>query len=90
MDKASSTTNAMVINVTVRDKDKIVFEEEVVAVTSINEKGIFDVLPEHENFISIIKEFVIIHRKNEQKEHIKIERGVLKVKENKIEIYLGI
>ena len=78
------------VYVIVRDKETILFEDEARAITSFNEKGIFDVLPLHENFISIIKKSVIIHRKTGQKHEIKIDNGILKVFENKINIYLGL
>lgn len=76
--------------VTVRDREKIVFEEEVEAITSNNEVGIFDVLPEHTSFITIIKDFLIIHRKKAEKQHMKVDQGVLKVNSNKVFVYLGV
>lgn len=78
------------VYVIVRDKENILFEDEVRAITSFNEKGIFDVLPLHENFISIIKNSVIIHKKGGSKQEIKIGSGILKVFENKINVYLGL
>lgn len=78
------------VYLTVREKENILFEDEIMAITSFNEKGIFDILPLHENFISIIKNSVIIHKKGGKREVLKIESGILKVFENRINIYLGI
>ena len=64
-------------------------KQEVFGVTSRNQKGVFDVLPEHENFISIIKDFVIVHKKQQPKQEIKIGTGVLKVTNNIVDIFLG-
>lgn len=76
--------------VTLRNREKIVFQEEVYALSSVNEKGPFDVLPEHENFISLVYEVVTLHKKSGEKEDIKIEGGVMKVFKNKVEVYLGV
>lgn len=78
------------ISVIIRNRKGIVLEEEVKAVTSFNEKGVFDVLPEHANFISIIKDNLTIHKKGGEKKEIKINQGILKVYENEINIYLDI
>lgn len=85
MDKSSLS-----IFVTIRDRVRLVLEEEVEAITSNNSKGTFDILPQHANFITTIKDFVILHKKQNEKQHIKVERGILKVRENKVQIYLGI
>lgn len=78
------------ISVHVRDLVSTVFSGTAYAVSSINEKGPFDVLPMHANFISIVKEKIIIHQKNGQQQELKIDTGVLKNKDNIITIFLGI
>lgn len=74
----------------IRNRQGIVFNEEVKALSSINERGPFDVLPEHANFISIIKENLIIHKKEGSKQEMKIPSGILRVHENRIEVYLEV
>lgn len=76
------------IHVIIKDKTKIYFEGDIFALSSYNEKGLFDILPFHENFISLIKDKIILHDKGAEKE-IKIENGLLKTKDNKVNIYLG-
>lgn len=69
--------------------EKAHFEGEVKAVSSINQAGPFDILFEHENFISIVKDQFIIHTSN-SKQKINIDRGILKVEANKIQLFIGI
>jgi len=38
------------IHVTVRNRTRVLFDGDVKAVTSKNDTGIFDILPEHSNF----------------------------------------
>lgn len=77
------------IHVNIKDRGKVFFDGEVNAVTSFNDLGIFDVLPMHENFISLIKNKIILHDDRNQKE-MKIESGLLRANGNKVNIYLGV
>ena len=74
----------------VRDLEKVLFEGEVKAFSSFNEKGRFDVLPMHENFISVVRNKIIIHNLNSGKVEIEINSGIVKVYNNSLEILLGI
>lgn len=74
----------------VRDRNALLFQGEVAAVSSFNDKGPFDILPQHANFISIIKKHVVIHLPTKEKKRIELESGIMKVHNNNVEIYLGI
>ena len=76
--------------VIVRDRNTLIFQGHVEAVSSFNDMGPFDVLPRHANLISLIKQAIILHLTDKTKKRIEITSGVLKVRENKIEVYLGI
>ena len=78
------------LKVTIKNKDSEVLEEEVKAVSSFNERGPFDILPLHENFISVVKDKIILHKKDGSAKEMVIERGVLKISQNQVSIYLGI
>lgn len=74
----------------IRNREGVLIDEEVRAITSTNAKGVFDVLPEHASFISLIKEYVIIHKKDGSKHEIKIDNGVVKNYQDEIHIFIGI
>lgn len=82
--------NTQFLKVTIKNKDTSTTEEEIKAVSSFNESGPFDILPMHENFISIIKDKLILHKKDGAVKEIALERGVLKIFENEINVFLGI
>lgn len=82
--------NDRFLKVTIKHKDNTFSEEEVKAISSVNEKGPFDLLPMHENFISIIKDKVILHKTGGGSKQIDLERGVLKIFKNEVHIFLGI
>ena len=74
----------------IRARDGVVYQGKVKSVTSFNERGKFDILPEHANFISLIKDQIVIKDEHDDIKQIKIDVGLLRTRENKVEIYLGI
>lgn len=78
------------LSITIKDTQKTVFDGFADAITSFSNKGKFDVLPYHANFIALIKEEVIIHNAGKNPQIIPLETGVMKVTENTIKIVLGV
>lgn len=78
------------LDLVIRGKTGVVYSDKVEAVSSKNDKGIFDILPEHQNFISSIKENIVIHKKLNENQEMKIENGIMRVYKNKVNIYIGI
>ena len=86
----NNSDNKPVIFVVVRTKEGVMFKDKVKAVTSYNEKGPFDVLPEHENFISLINQHLVIHTMDGKENEIKVDTAVIKVYKNEVHIFLGL
>lgn len=80
----------MLLRVTVKSPGQKLFEGTAEAVSSNNERGRFDILPFHANFISLIKDFVIIHQRNKKPLQIPMEAGIVKAYENTIKILVGV
>jgi F0F1-type ATP synthase epsilon subunit len=80
---------ASILTVTVRNKDQVLYSGQAYAVSSINDKGPFDVLAEHESFISLIKDKVTIHTTPNEKQEIQIENGILRVYKDKVYVYVN-
>jgi len=78
------------LTVVIRNKEKILYSGQAAAVTSINDKGVFDVLPQHESFISLIKDKVMVRKNPQEKQEFPIENGILRVYKDKVYIYLNI
>lgn len=74
----------------IRDRDTVLFQGDALAVTTKNEVGLMDVLPEHTNFISIVQESIEVVKNDGKSLKLPIEKGVLKVLANEVRIYLGI
>jgi F0F1-type ATP synthase epsilon subunit len=78
------------IHITVRNRERVFYDDEAIAITSYNAKGKFDVLAEHVNFISIINTGITIHKTDGTLQEFKISTGVMQVSKNTVTIFLGI
>ena len=76
--------------ITIKSPDKTVFSGEGIALSSVNDVGPFDVLPRHENFISILGKKIVIFQDKNQKQELEIEKGIIKARQNRVQIFLGI
>lgn len=82
--------NLNTLVVTIKNPDTTLFQGEVKALTSVNERGKFDILPRHANFISLIKDFILLHKNDGGIEKIQTESGIMRVIRNKVSVFLGI
>ena len=88
--KEPTKKNIEKLDVLVRDRGGILYEGKVDSLSSYNDSGPFDVLPLHANFISLIKKSVSLRLRGKVVEELPIETGVIAVRENEVEVYLGI
>ena len=75
---------------TVRSLKKSYFDGKLVTFTSLNDTGEFDILSEHANFISLIRNYIIIDKGLPSEQKLVISNGILRVKENKVEVFLEV
>ena len=78
------------LTLTVRAREQLLYSGPVNSITSFNDKGKFDVLELHANFISIIKNILIIREINGNTREIKLEGGIMRVVKDKVDVYLGV
>lgn len=85
-------TNKIVneIEVYIRDAENVKYDGSARAVTSVNDTGMFDILPYHANLICIVKNYVKLYDKTGQIKEFKVDSGVLRASNNKVEVYLGV
>jgi F0F1-type ATP synthase epsilon subunit len=78
------------LTLTVKNRDGIIFQGEITSLTSYNDKGKFDVLQKHANFISLIKKEIEYRLPNKEIKRIELDNGIIKVLNDRVDIYLGI
>lgn len=76
------------VHVRIQSRKGVLYEGDAHGVTGYNEKGIFDILPNHSNFISVIRDKVVVYEASKQKKEVPVGKAVLKVAGNKVNIYL--
>lgn len=77
------------LNVVVENREKILYEGPAWAVSSKNDKGTFDILSGHSNFITLVKDFVVVHTETgEQK--FTFKDGALWITKDIIKVCLAI
>jgi F0F1-type ATP synthase epsilon subunit len=77
------------LKVQIRSRSKSYFDDMAYSLTSVNGKGVFDVLPYHANFVTLIKDKLIVDKGLPSEVELPLEKGVLNVKGDKIDVYLG-
>ena len=70
---------------------KTFYENDAHSLSALNESGVFDVLPGHHNFISMLLPCnVIVEAPDKEKRSIPIHRGLMHVKEDRVIVFLDV
>ena len=78
------------LTVTIKRPERSEFLGKASALTSINMRGQFDILPYHSNFITLIKDKVTVHLENKQPITYSLQSGIIKVSGDKVTVLIGI
>lgn len=78
------------LHIVIDSPSNLIYEGDIKALTLYNELGPFDVIQKHTNFISAIKNKIIIYLLDDKIKEIPIEEGIVKINRRGIEIFLGI
>jgi F0F1-type ATP synthase epsilon subunit len=82
--------NKPTLKVEVRSRQGLVFKGDLVAISSYNLVGTFDVLAEHTNFVSMIKKKLVLHKADGRNEEINVDNGVIIVENNEVKVFIGV
>lgn len=78
------------LDIIVMSSSKTFFLGKAKSLSSKNKTGPFDILPYHENFISMLFDKVTIVDAKGEKTIIPCEHGILEVADNHVRVFLGI
>lgn len=69
---------------------QVYFDDQATSISAKNDTGPFDILPRHHKFLTLLNpcELVIAADKGEEK--IKISRGIMYVKEDRVTVFLDV
>jgi len=74
------------LSVTIRNKTKVLFEKECASISMTNEIGPFDILPEHANFVAIIKGEILAREMSGEVTKLNCVRGVTRVSTDVVDV----
>ena len=90
MNKMPTQNNRIdILNIQIINGDKVIYEGEATSLSSRNEKGRFDILPLHTNYISLIKDFILVNQTDGKQNQVVIKTGIMRVYDNTVQIFLG-
>ncbi|MGI5828230.1 MAG: hypothetical protein ACOX6V_04410 [Patescibacteria group bacterium] len=85
-----ATLKPQPFKVTVLAYDTTLFSGMVTSASSVNEHGPFDILSLHSNFISILKDKLVLRTDKKQVKEFTFTRAILRCFENEVKVYVGI
>ena len=80
----------LTIHVKVYSPFKTYFNEDAFSITALNNTGPFDVLPEHHNFMTLLNPCELVIQREGGPIRIRISRGIMRVKENQVVLFLDV
>lgn len=78
------------LSVEIKSIKKTYFEGTASSVTSTNQKGEFDILPQHANLITLIQDYIILNKSTDKTKKFIITKGILKVENNQVLVFLDV
>ncbi|MBI2620959.1 hypothetical protein HYW61_01905 [candidate division WWE3 bacterium] len=76
------------LEINIRNRDKVYYEERAVFLSSKNKAGPFDILPQHANFITLLSGPIRVKRETGEEVIVDASEGVLRVAEGRVDVYL--
>ncbi len=89
-DKNTPKSERNLANVKVYSPFHVYYDSDANSISAVNLTGPFDILYGHKNFMSILSPGEIVIRSRHGEEHIKIERGVMHVRNNSVTVFLDV
>ncbi len=69
---------------------KVYFDGEAESISAENDTGPFDVLARHHRFMTLLNPCDLVVRSKDSEQRIRITRGIMHVRENKVTVFLDV
>ena len=78
-------------NLKITNPERVFFEGDVYSLSSKNDSGPFDILPNHAHFVSLLHNIKIeVTDNTDKKATYAIARGLISAKENKVRVFVDL
>ncbi len=85
-----SSIDPTMMEIKVYSPYQIYFDEQAYSISAVNDTGPFDILKGHHRFLTLLSPCELLIRAQNGEEKIKISRGVMYVKEDKVTVFLDV
>ncbi|MGM0628951.1 MAG: hypothetical protein ACQESA_00810 [Patescibacteria group bacterium] len=83
--------NQDLLNVRIISLGEVVWEGYALSISAENTNGVFDILPQHANFITILKDTpIVVKTESKTQKEFTFPRSLLYAKENEVKIYANV
>lgn len=82
--------DTQLVKVTVRTPEGVVFEDAVRALSATNESGLFDIIYEHTNFVTVLTGDVLLHLQDGSEKNFAVQTGVLRAFNSEVDVLIGV
>lgn len=79
-----------IMHLKVHSPFRVYFDKDAYSISAINATGPFDILPRHHNFMTILTPCDLVIHAPDNNLKIKISRGVMHVKADKVIVFLDV
>lgn len=69
---------------------QVYFDDQATSISAINDTGPFDILARHHRFLTLLSPCELIIAADKGEEKIKISRGIMYVKEDRVTVFLDV
>jgi len=69
---------------------QVYFNDDAVSISAVNDTGPFDILKGHHRFLTLLDPCEIVIEAKNGEEKIKISRGIMYVKEDRVTVFLDV
>lgn len=69
---------------------KTYFDGEAISLTAENDTGVFDILAQHHNFITILRPCDIVVKTEDGEQKVRVQQGVMHVKSDEVIVFLDV
>ena len=78
------------MHIRVHSPYQVYFDDPAISISAVNDTGPFDILPGHHKFLTLLNECELDIVTQDSQEKIKIARGIMFVKEDKVTVFLDV
>ncbi len=90
MEVAPKPSDPTMMQIKVYSPYQVYFNDDAVSISAVNDTGPFDILKGHHRFLTLLDPCELVIEAKNGEEKIKISRGIMYVKEDRVTVFLDV